>query len=128
MDNVTAELAEYFDRNTGVGVLSTADAQGRVDSAIYARPHLQDDGTAAFVMRRRRTRANLKQNPHACYLFRAEGPGHTGRRLGLTLVRTDDDPAVVQSMRRRQRPDTDDDPDRIVGYFRIDEVRPLVGD
>jgi hypothetical protein len=128
MDKAMVELAEYFDHNIGVGVLSTADAQGRINSAIYARPHIQDDGTAAFVMRRRRTRANLEQNPHACYLFRTEGPGHTGRRLALTLVRTEDDPSVVQSMRRRQRPDTEDEPDRLVGYFRIDEVRPLVGD
>ena len=37
-------LAEYFEHVTGVGVLSTADASGRVNSAVYGRPHFIDDG------------------------------------------------------------------------------------
>ena len=127
MNEMVTELAEYFQRTTGLGILSTADAQGHVNSAIYARPHIQDDGTAAFVMRNRRSLAYLNQNPHACYLFKADDPGTTGRRLALTLVRRDSDPALIESMRRRQRPDSEDSPDRIVVFFHIDEIRPLVG-
>ncbi len=36
-------LGEYFENVEGVGILSTADAEGNVDSAIYARPHVVDE-------------------------------------------------------------------------------------
>ncbi|NIS75592.1 MAG: pyridoxamine 5'-phosphate oxidase family protein, partial [Deltaproteobacteria bacterium] len=48
------ELKEYFENTEGTGVLATADKDGRVDAAIYSRPHILDDGSAAFVMRDRR--------------------------------------------------------------------------
>ena len=41
------DLGEYFEKNEGLGVLATADAQGNVDAAIYARPHVMDEGTSA---------------------------------------------------------------------------------
>ena len=68
-------LREYFDTNRGLGVLSTADSDGQVDAAIYARPHFMEDGTMAFVMRDRLSHHNLQSNPHATYLFKEEGSG-----------------------------------------------------
>jgi hypothetical protein len=44
------QLREYFESKKGVGVMSTADLQGRVNAAIYARPHVMDDGTIAFII------------------------------------------------------------------------------
>ena len=38
------ELSRYFEQAKGIGVLATADAQGKVNSAIYARPHFLDEG------------------------------------------------------------------------------------
>jgi hypothetical protein len=67
-------LKTYFDETKGMGVLSTADGKGRVNAAVYARPHVMDDGTLAFVMRDRLSHENLTSNPHAAYLFREEGP------------------------------------------------------
>ena len=46
-------LAEYFETAKGTGVLATANDQGRVDAAIYARPHVIDSETVAFIMRER---------------------------------------------------------------------------
>ncbi|AMV71126.1 hypothetical protein JCM30471_29480 [Desulfuromonas carbonis] len=62
------DLEEYFTTRQGTGTLSTADRQGEVDAAIYARPHLQADGTLAMIMRDRLTHCNLQENPHAVYL------------------------------------------------------------
>jgi len=39
-------LGEYFDRAKGYGILATADATGKVNAAIYARPYFSDDNTA----------------------------------------------------------------------------------
>ena len=33
------DLKAYFDQAKGHGVLATADASGRVNQAIFARPH-----------------------------------------------------------------------------------------
>jgi hypothetical protein len=49
------DLKEYFDDTKGVGVLATADGEGKVDAAIYARPHFMEDGTLAVIMRDRLT-------------------------------------------------------------------------
>jgi hypothetical protein len=46
-------LKEYFDQKHGVGVLATANAEGKVDTAVYSSPHVFDDGTLAFIMRER---------------------------------------------------------------------------
>ncbi|MBN1124065.1 MAG: pyridoxamine 5'-phosphate oxidase family protein [Sedimentisphaerales bacterium] len=121
------ELKQYFEKTQGTGVLSTANEQGQVDSAIYARPHLQDDGTAAFIMRERLTYDNLQTNSQACYLFIEDGPGYTGKRLYLTKVAEDSEPALVEQMRRREKPHACDEEAKSVVYFRIDHIRPLVG-
>ncbi len=63
------KLKEYFASKKGVGVISTSDNQGRVDSAIYARPHVMNDGSLAFIMRERLTHKNIGENPFAVYLF-----------------------------------------------------------
>ena len=33
------DLMRCFEEHTGFGVLSTADKDGRVNAAVYARPH-----------------------------------------------------------------------------------------
>lgn len=52
-------LSEYFEKPEGLGVLATADASGKVDVAVYARPHFMDDNTIAFIMADRLTHTNL---------------------------------------------------------------------
>jgi hypothetical protein len=80
------DLKEYFESTEGFGVLTTADGEGNVNSAVYARPHMMEDGSLAFIMRDRRSYKNLKSNPNAMYLFKADGPGYKGKRLYLTKI------------------------------------------
>ena len=68
------ELTEYFKNNKGFGVLATADSDGKVNSAVYGRPHVMEDGSLAFIMRDRLSHKNLQSNPHATYLFKEDGP------------------------------------------------------
>ena len=56
------DLKEYFENTKGVGVLATADSDGKVDAAIYARPHFMDDGTLAVISRDRLTHHNLQSS------------------------------------------------------------------
>ena len=81
------KIDEYFERVSGRGVLATSDSEGKVDAAVYARPHIAEDGTMVFVMTNRLTHHNLQSNPHAAYLFMEEGPGWKGRRFFLQPAR-----------------------------------------
>ena len=68
-------LKEYFESKTGLGVLSTADSEGRVNSAVFARPHVLEDGKIAFIMGEKHTHSNLISNPNAAFLFKEDGKG-----------------------------------------------------
>jgi len=49
------KLDEYFESTKGRGVLATADKNGKVNLAMYARPYLMDDHTVTFIMAERLT-------------------------------------------------------------------------
>ena len=117
----------YFEEKRGVGVLSTANAKGEVNSAIYSRPHVLKDGTVAFVMRDRLTHSNLGDNPHALFLFIEEGT--KGIRLYLTKRQEEQDTARVDEFARRKRGVEEEQqlgPKYLV-FFEIYKVLPLVG-
>jgi hypothetical protein len=120
------ELKDYFENTKGVGVMATADADGKVDAAIYARPHFMDDGTIAMIMRDRLTHHNLQSNPHSTYLFLEDGPGYKGKRLFLTKVREEQDSELLHSLRRRQYKD-DKEEARFLVFFKLEKELPLVG-
>ena len=120
-------LREYFDNTKGVGVLSTADGDGKVDSAIYARPHFFDDGTMAFIMRDRLSHHNLQSNPHATYLFKEDGSGYRGKRLFMSKLREEQNTELLESLRRRKAAYGNGE-DRFLVFFKLDNELPLVGD
>jgi hypothetical protein len=123
------KLKEYFENVNGLGVMATADSDGRVNTAVYSRPHVMDDGTLAFIMRDRLTHQNIQSNPHAAYLFREDGPGYVGKRLYLTLVREEKDSELIDVLSRRPYPSTlDQGESRFLVYFKLEKERPLVGD
>ena len=122
------KLSEYFGSAKGIGVLGTANAAGEVDAALYARPHFIDEQTVAFIMADRLSHRNLQSNPQAAYLFVEHGPGYKGHRLYLTKVKEDADPDLIASMRRRSRIEPQEPSPRYLVHFRINQVRPLVGE
>jgi len=119
-------LGEYFDKTHGLGVLATADSEGLVDAAVYARPHVMDDETVAFIMADRLTHHNLRSNPHAAYLFRENGGKYVGKRLFLTKVKEEKNGDTMERIRRRKYADMEDE-DEFLVYFRIDKILPLRG-
>lgn len=122
------ELKEYFEKNKGTGILSTADSDGNVDSAIYARPHIMDDGKFVLLMRDRLSYANLQSNPKAAYLFLEEGAGYKGARFFLKKVKEDTDAEFIKSIRRRvYREDITGEEDTHAVFFEITKQLPLIG-
>jgi hypothetical protein len=124
-------MQEYFVNTKGTGILATANADGVVDLAVYARPHVLDEETISFIMRDRLSHTNLQSNPHAAYLFHEAGGGYKGKRLYLTKTGEETDPEKIAAVRRRQKPVgcTDEEGEsQFLVTFHIDGTRPLVGD
>ncbi|MDA3895095.1 MAG: pyridoxamine 5'-phosphate oxidase family protein [Desulfobacteraceae bacterium] len=121
------ELKDYFEKTTGTGVLSTADGNGLVNAAIYSRPHFIEGDKLAFIMRDRLSHKNLESNPHAVYLFIADGPGYKGKRLYLRMVREEKNTDQIEILQRRKiTKETNED--RFLVFFELVRERPLVGD
>ena len=122
-------LAEYFENAKGVGVLSTADENGRVNAAIYGRPHFIDEKTIAFIASDRLTHANLKTNPSAVYLFKENG-SYEGKRLYLVMTHEEKDSPLIEVLRRKKRKEyesTDKKESKFLVYFKVKKVLPLIG-
>ena len=130
MTGVVMKLQSYFETTDGFGVLSTADGKGNVDAAVYAKPHVIDDGRIPFIMRERLTHHNIQQNDSACYLFREEGGGYRGVRLYLTRVGEDQDPELIEKMTRAWlSPEVDSAKgQKFIVYFRLEKILSLIGD
>ena len=122
-------LADYFEHAKGVGVLSTADENGRVNAAIYGRPHVIDEKTIAFIASDRLTHANLKTNPSAVYLFKENG-SYEGKRLYLMMTHEEKDSPLIEVLRRKKRKEyesADKKESKFLVYFKVKKVLPLIG-
>jgi len=122
------EVKHYFESVKGTGVLATADREGKVDAAVYSRPHFMEDGTLGFIMPDRLTHRNLQMNPHAVYLFVQEGPRYKGCRLFLKKTREEKDTDRLRALRRRKYPAKgESEGPRFLVFFQLEKVLPLVG-
>ena len=121
-------LTELFS-HPGLGVMSTSSPDGKVNNAVYARPHVIDETTLVWGMTDNRTYQNLARNRHAAFLFKTSDPGFSGVRLGLELIRTEEEGVLLAAIKANT--------DEIVGpgagaavthaaWFRVTETRPLI--
>lgn len=119
-------LSDYFENAKGTGVLSTANNEGHVNAAIYARPHCTDEETVAFIMNDRLSHKNLTSNPKACFLFLEDGPGYKGIRLYLSMTEETTDREVIASLKRKCT-EEDSGATKYAVYFHVDKTLPLIG-
>ncbi len=126
-------LSEYFENTKGTAVLSTADKDGNVNAALYARPYCIDEETIMFLMNDRLTHSNVVANPKACFLFMEEqtgkSHGYKGTRLYLTMTRETNDPEILASFKSRCPMAKDDgNVGKFAVYFKVDKTLPLSGE
>jgi hypothetical protein len=121
-------LDELFTQ-PGLGVMSTSSSEGKVNNAVYARPHIINETTLVWGMTDKRTYQNLTRNRHAAFLFKTNGPGFNGVRLALELIKTEEAGDLLETIKKNI--------DEIVGpgagaavshavWFRVTEIRPLI--
>jgi len=119
----------YFNSHIGLGFLSTANASGKVNTAVYARPHVQINGDFAFIMNDRRSFANVSENPFAVYAFIESNSSGYRFYLKREVVLTEGILYDVVLSESRKPPHIQDSgKDKYVVLFKLTEVRPLVGE
>lgn len=121
------DLQKYFEETKGLAVLSTANSDGEVSSAIYSRPHILEDGKIGFVMNDKRSYANLQTNPNASYLFMEKGDGYEGVRLYIKMVASTDDKDTVEKYHRHHCTGKSLDCVKHFVSFEVVDARQLLG-
>jgi putative heme iron utilization protein len=123
-------LAKYFAEAKGMGILGTADVEGKVDLAIYAKPMVVDENTIALVMRERLSHQNILHNPKAAYMFIEEPEDNRGVRLYLTMIREETNSSIVEKI-IEEHPEicpVPDEANKYLVYFGVVRIRELVGE
>ena len=121
-------LSELFQQQ-GLGIMATASKDGRVNTAVYARPHVIDEETMVWGMTEGRTYRNITENPLASFLFKASGPGFSGVRLALELLKTEESGPILAKI--KENADTTVSPGTgaavtHAAWFTVAEVRTLI--
>jgi hypothetical protein len=120
-------LSEYFDGNKGLGVLATADSEGKVNAAVYSRPYFTDEKTALFIMAERLTHANLATNPYATYLFMESGSRYEGKRLYLRKIKEEQNSELLEKICRTCDYSRYNVGNLYIVHFNVEKVLPLIG-
>ena len=122
-------LMKFFTEHTGTGVFASADTNGVVNTAIYARPHVFDDNTLGFIMRNRLSRKNIHENGHASYLFIEKGDSYKGIRLQLKMISESTDNALLSNVSRSHGHDKENSnkEQRFLVIFSLEKCFTLIG-
>jgi hypothetical protein len=67
------KLLEIFNKSPRIGTLSTANAQGDVNVAVFGSPQMIDENTVVMGIGKNRSYSNLKENPKAVFIVMEPG-------------------------------------------------------
>ena len=124
-------LMEFFNKQPRLGVLSTANRAGEVNSAYFGSPRMSDEKTIIMALGNNRTFANLQENPNACYLIMEPGkalPEWKGVRMYLVMKECQTSGDTVETMRKQLVEKAGEAAGKMVYAavtFEVSAVRPL---
>jgi hypothetical protein len=113
----------------GRGIIATASARGVPNTALYAQPHIIDDETVVWGMTEGRSYSNIRENPHAAYLYMNPGHGFSGVRLVLRLKEIKDKGKMLEEIKEHTAKIVSPEAGaavKHVAYFKILEIRNLI--
>ena len=128
---MTKELMEYFNKQPRLGTLSTADKNGKVNSAYFGSPRMIDEKTILMGLGKNRTFANLQENPNACFTIMEPGsklPEWKGVRIYLKMIDCQTSGTKLDNLRNGIAQAAGENAAKMIHAaitFEIEEVRPL---
>lgn len=100
---MSKSLMEYFNKQPRLGVLSTSNKAGEVDSAYFGSPSMINESTLVVALGKNKTFANLQENPHACYMIMEPGKSifeWKGLRIYLKMTKCETSGDNVEMMKK----------------------------
>lgn len=129
---MSKELMEYFNKQPRLATLSTANKDGKVDSAYFGSPRMVDEKTIVMGTGSNRSFANLKENPYACFLLMEPGESISkwkGVRLYVHLKEYETSGPKLDQIRaaiaEKAGPEVAKKMIHAALTFEIEEIRPL---
>ncbi|AKB50944.1 hypothetical protein MSBRW_1691 [Methanosarcina barkeri str. Wiesmoor] len=129
---MSSDLIDYFNKSPRLGVLSTSNTDGRVDSAVFGSPQMIDEKTVIAATADNRTFANLRKNPYALYTIMEPGDSITdwkGIRVYMILKEYGTSGKLLDMIRNEAAKFVGEEGAKMIYAsltFEVYEVRPLV--
>ncbi len=126
------ELMELLNSPKRIGILSTSDGQGNVNSGFFGSPRMINPDTVVMACGENRSIANLRRNPRAVYLFfvpEANPMEWKGARLYLSAEKFETEGSLLDRFVEEIRARVGDQAAARLTTaitFRIEDVRPLI--
>ena len=126
------KLLEIFNKRPRIGTLSTANAQGDVNVAVFGSPQMIDENTVVMGMGENRSFRNLRENPKAVFIVLE--PGETvmdwkGARVYLEALAIETGGGFYDMIRDNIAKAAGEQAAKMIHAairFKITEVRPIV--
>ncbi|MDD3574885.1 pyridoxamine 5'-phosphate oxidase family protein [Methanospirillum sp.] len=129
---MTTKLMDYFNKSHRIGILSTADKSGHVNSGVFGSPHMTDEKTIVMGLSNNRTLTNLQQNPYAVYQIIEPGKAiddWKGIRVYMVAVKIATSGEDLNKFKKQIAKVAGEDAAKMMMaqvVFEVTEVRPLV--
>ena len=126
------QVMEMFNRDTRIGALATANANGDVNAAVFGSPRMIDEDTIIMAIGDNRTFKYLQENPKASFIVIEPGQSPTswkGIRLYLEVDTFERYGEVLDSFReniRKVAGSRSADAITAAIRFKVKDVRPLI--
>jgi hypothetical protein len=129
-----SRLMDYFNKQPRIGILSTANRDGKVNAAVFGSPRMVDEKTIVVALGENRTFEYLQENPNAVFLIVEQGETETlegwkGLRVYLRMKEYATSGEMLESYKREAAKILGEEAVatiHAVVRFEIDEVRPLI--
>jgi len=129
---MASKLMNYFNKQPRLGVLSTANKEGKVDAAVFGSPMMVDEKTVVMGLGNNRTFAYLQENPNAVFTIVEQGAtlaDWKGLRVYLKMKEYATSGETLDDYRRKVAEAAGEDAAAMIHAvvtFEAGEVRPLI--
>ena len=129
---MASRLMDYFNKQPRIGILSTANKEGKVDAAIFGSPMMVDEKTVVMGLGENRTFTYLQENPNAVFTIVEEGEGFMdwkGLRVYLKMKEYATSGETLETYKKQVARAAGEDAAAMIHAsvtFEVTEVRPLI--
>lgn len=129
---MVSKLMDYFNKQPRIGLLSSANKEGKVDAAIFGSPMMLDEKTVVMGLGENRTFEYLQENPNAVYTIVEQGEtimDWKGLRVYLKMKEYATSGETLETYKKQVAKVAGEDAAAMIHAtvtFEVAEIRPLV--